>query len=103
MIEEEFERIIKLDTLQSCRDYMKIMTDFYFDSIFAIGKKTVHSLNLNDARTWLQMMFSKGVHFTIALDGFDYSKSLVRLNRITDHTVLFSLVGICSKVMLSFV
>ena len=94
MSEEEFEQIVKLATLQSCRDYMKVMTDFYFDTIITTCKKPVHTVNLNDARTWLQMMFSKGVHFTIALEGFDYSKGLVRLNRITDHTVLFSLVRV---------
>lgn len=92
MNEVEFKRIVKLDTLESCRDYMKVMTDFYFDTIFATGKKPVHTVNLNDARTWLQMMFSKGVHFTKALEGFEYSKEFCRLNRITDHTVLFSLV-----------
>lgn len=92
MTEEEYKQIIKLNTLQSCRDYMKVMTDFYFSTIIATGKKPVHTVNLNDARTWLQMMFSKGVHFTKALDGFEYSKGFCHLNRITDHTVLFSLV-----------
>ena len=92
MSEEDFKRIVKLDTLQSCRDYMKVMTDFYFDTIFATGEKPVHTVNLNDARTWFQMMFSKGVHFTKALEGFEYSKGLCHLNKITDHTVLFSLV-----------
>lgn len=92
MTEEEYKQIVKLNTLQSCRDYMKVMTDFYFSTIIATGKKPVQAVNLNDARTWLQMMFSKGVHFTKALDGFEYSKGLCHLNRITDHTVLFSLV-----------
>lgn len=92
MTEEEYKQIVKLNTLQSCRDYMKVMTDFYFSTIIATGKKPVHTVNLNDARTWLQMMFSKGVHFTKALEGFDYSKGFCHLNRITDHTVLFSLV-----------
>ena len=92
MKEEDFKRIVKLDTLQSCRDYMQVMTDFYFETIFVTGKKPVRTVNLNDARTWLQMMFSKGVHFSKGLDGFDYSKDSLHLNRITDHTVLFSLV-----------
>lgn len=90
MNEEEYKRIVKLDTLESCRDYMKVMTDFYFDTIFATGKKPVSTVNLNDARTWLQMMFSKGVHFTKTLHGFEYSNGVYHLNRITDHTVLFS-------------
>lgn len=88
MTEDEYIRITRLDNLQSCRDYMKLMTDFYF----ATGEKPVSSVSLNDARTWLQMMFSKEVHFIKALDGFEYSKGLCHLNRITDHTILFSLV-----------
>lgn len=92
MNEKEFFQILKLDTLQSCRDYMKVMTDFYFDVFYATSPKPVKSISINDARTWFQMMFSKGVHFTKVLDGFDYSKGTLHLNQITDHTVLFSLV-----------
>lgn len=92
MNEKDFERIVKLDTLKSCRDYMKVMTDFYFDAIVQTGQKPIKKVCLNDARTWFQMMFSKGVHFSKALEGFDYSKDFIHLNRITDHTVLFSLV-----------
>ena len=90
MTKEEYIRITRLGNLQSCRDYMKVMTDFYFATIFVTGEKLVSSIKLNDARTWLQMMFSKGVHFIKALDGFEYANGLCHLNRITDHTILFS-------------
>ncbi|MBO4587466.1 MAG: hypothetical protein J5711_01005 [Bacteroidales bacterium] len=102
MNDEEYCRIVKLDTLESCRDYMKVMTDFYFDTIFVTCGKPVHSVNLNDARTWLQMMFSKSVHFARALEGFDYYKGFLHLNRITDHTVLFSLVRDMFESYISF-
>lgn len=92
MSQDNFKHIVKLDTLQSCRSYMKVITDFYFDAIVATGKKPVKTVCLNDARTWLQLMFSKGVFFTKALEGYDYSKDFIHLNQITDHTVLFSLV-----------
>lgn len=82
----------KLDSLDDCCAYMRIMTDFYYDVIFTTSPKPVTSCALNDSRTWLQMMFSKGVHFCNALQGFEYAKGLRHLNRITDHTILFSLV-----------
>lgn len=82
----------KLDSLDDCYAYMHIMTDFYYDVIYATSTKPVTSCALNDSRTWLQMMFSKGVHFCNALQGFEYAKGLRHLNRISDHTILFSLV-----------
>ena len=80
------------DSLDDCRTNMRFMTDFYFDVIFATSSKPVASCAINDARTWMQMMFSKGVHFYNALQGTEYAKGGRHLNRITDHTILFSLV-----------
>lgn len=79
-------------SLDDCRAHMRIMTDFYYDVIFATSSKPVTSCAINDARTWMQMMFSKGVHFYNALSGIEYAKGLRHLNQITDHTILFSLV-----------
>lgn len=92
LTEEEFLQITSLKTLQACRDYMKIMTDYYYEVIYTTGNVPVSSIRLNDARTWFQMMFSKGVHFAMALDGIGNYKGLKHPSSITDHTILFSLV-----------
>lgn len=88
---EDVQKIAKMDSINDCKQYMKIMLDFYFDAIISPWGRKASSYIENDRNLWLQTMFSKGCQFVSLLDGVGYSKGINHLNPIIDFSVLFTI------------
>lgn len=88
---EEVQRLVQMDTIEDCKQYMKVMLDFYFDVFLSPSGRNASSSIENDRNLWLQTMFSKGCQFVSLLDGVGYSKGLNYLNPIIDFSVLFTI------------
>ena len=86
---EQIEDIIRLRNITSCKQYMRLMLDFYFDAIEA--SRECDSRMLSDANIWLQTIFTKGCAFLSLLDGINYEKPGVRLNTVLDPSLLFTI------------
>lgn len=88
---EEVQRLVQMNTIEDCKQYMKVMLDFYFDVFLSPSGRNASSSIENDRNLWLQTMFSKGCQFVSLLDGVGYSKGLNYLNPIIDFSVLFTI------------
>lgn len=86
---EQIKDIIRLRNITSCKQYMRLMLDFYFDAIEA--SRECDSRMLSDANIWLQTIFTKGCAFLSLLDGINYEKPGVRLNTVLDPSLLFTI------------
>ena len=86
---EQIEDIIRLRNITSCKQYRRLMLDFYFDAIEA--SRECDSRMLSDANIWLQTIFTKGCAFLSLLDGINYEKPGVRLNTVLDPSLLFTI------------
>ena len=87
---EEVQKFIQLDTIDDCKQYLRVMLDFYFDVIKSPeGRKATSDIE-DDRNIWMQTLFSEGFHFLSLLDGVGYNKGIDRLNPIVDPSVLFS-------------
>ena len=88
---EDVQKLIKMETIDDCKQYMKVMLDFYFDVIMSPSGRKASSYIENDRNLWLQTMFSKGCQFVSLLDGVGYSKGISHLNPIIDFSILFTI------------
>ena len=88
---EDVQKLIKMETIDDCKQYMKVMLDFYFDVIMSPSGRKASSDIENDRNLWLQTMFSKGCQFVSLLDGVGYSKGISHLNPIIDFSILFTI------------
>ncbi|MBR6202824.1 MAG: hypothetical protein IKQ62_07450 [Bacteroidaceae bacterium] len=88
---EDVQKLIKMETIDDCKQYMKVMLDFYFDVIMSPSGRKASSYIENDRNLWLQTMFSKGCQFVSLLDGVGYLKGISRLNPIIDFSILFTI------------
>ena len=88
---EDIQKLIKIETIDNCKQYMKVMLDFYFDVIMSPSGRKASSYIEDDRNLWLQTMFSKGCQFVSLLDGVEYSKGIAQLNRIIDFSILFTI------------
>lgn len=86
---EQIKEIISLNNITSCKQYMHLMLDFYFDAIEA--SRECDSRMLLDANIWLQTIFTKGCAFLNLLDGINYEKPGVRLKTVLDPSLLFTI------------
>jgi hypothetical protein len=87
---EEVQKFIQLDTIDDCKQYLRVMLDFYFDVIKSPEGRKATSYIEDDRNIWMQTLFSEGFHFLSLLDGVGYNKGIDRLNTIVDPSVLFS-------------
>lgn len=87
---EEVQKFIQLDTIDDCKQYLRVMLDFYFDVIKSPEGRKATSYIEDDRNIWMQTLFSEGFHFLSLLDGVGYNKGINRLNPIVDPSVLFS-------------
>lgn len=87
---EEVQKFIQLDTIDDCKQYLRVMLDFYFDVIKSPEGRRATSYIEDDRNIWMQTLFSEGFHFLSLLDGVGYNKGIDRLNPIVDPSVLFS-------------
>ena len=88
---EDVQKLIKMETIDDCKQYMKVMLDFYFDVIMSPSGRKASSYIEDDRHLWLQTIFSKGCQFVSLLDGVGYSKGICHLNPIIDFSILFSI------------
>lgn len=88
---EDVQKLIKMETIDDCKQYMKVMLDFYFDVIMSPSGRKASSYIEDDRNLWLQTMFSKGCQFVSLLDGVGYSKGISHLNPIIDFSILFTI------------
>lgn len=88
---EDVQKLIKMETIDDCKQYMKVMLDFYFDVIMSLSGRKASSYIEDDRNLWLQTMFSKGCQFVSLLDGVGYSKGISHLNPIIDFSILFTI------------
>ena len=87
---EEVQKFIQLDTIDDCKQYLRVMLDFYFNVIKSPEGRKATSYIEDDRNIWMQTLFSEGFHFLSLLDGVGYNKGIDRLNPIVDPSVLFS-------------
>ena len=87
---EEVQKFIQLDTIDDCKQYLRVMLDFYFDVIKSPEGRKATSYIEDDRNIWMQTLFSEGFHFLSLLDCVGYNKGIDRLNPIVDPSVLFS-------------
>ena len=88
---EDVQKFVQMNTIEECKQYMKVMLDFYFDVIMSPSGRKASSDIEDDRNMWLQTMFSKGCQFVSLLDGVGYSKGISHLNPIIDFSILFTI------------
>lgn len=87
---EDVQKFIQFDTIDDCKQYLRVMLDFYFDVIKSKEGSKATSYVDDDRNIWMQTLFSEGIQFLSLLDGVGYIKGIDRLNPIVDPSVLFS-------------
>lgn len=88
---EEVRKFVQLDTIDDCKQYLRVMLDFFFEVFKSPeGRKAMSSLE-DDRNIWLQTIFSKSCHFLYLLDGVGYNNGSNHLNPIIDPSVLFTI------------
>ena len=102
LTKEDIYKIMELDTIESCKQYLSIMLDFYFD-IITSPEGQESSSHMEDCRNlWVQTIFCKGRQFKSLLDGVGYSKRLKILNPIIDFSILFTIARSLYESLISF-
>ena len=97
---EEVRKFVQMDTIDVCKQYLRVMLDFYFDVIKSPEGRKANSYIEDDRNIWMQTLFGEGFHFLSLLDGVGYNKGVDRLNPIVDPSVLFSVARrICESVI----
>ena len=88
---EEVRKFVQLDTIDDCKQYLRVMLDFFFEVFKSPeGRKAMSSLE-DERNIWLQTIFSKSCHFLYLLDGVGYNNGSNHLNPIIDPSVLFTI------------
>ena len=88
---EDVHKMIKMENLEDCKQYMKVILDFYFDVIMSPYSQKASSHIESDRNLWVQTIFSKGCHFLSLLEGVRYFKGSRHLNPIIDFSTLFTI------------
>jgi hypothetical protein len=88
---EDIAKMTKMETIDECTQYLKVMLDFYYELIMSPECSIVTTQIEDDRNIWLQTMFSKGCQFVSLLDGVGYSKGISHLNPIIDFSILFTI------------
>lgn len=91
LTDEDVLKFVQMNTIEECKQYMKVMLDFYFDVIMSPSGRKASSYIEDDRNMWLQTIFSKGCQFVSLLDGVGYSKGISHLNPIIDFSILFTI------------
>ena len=99
---DDVQRFIKLRTLDNCKEYLKVMLDFYFDVLISPEGRKISSENDDDRNIWLQTIFSKGCQFLSLLNGLNFSKGTFQINPIIDFSVLFTIARSVYESLIAF-
>lgn len=90
-ISDKIKRIMLLNDISACQEYLKVLTDYLFDVILKLHGKKFSSVRMNESGIWVQMMFTNTLAFSKLLEGMSYERDDKRLNPIIDHRMIFSL------------
>lgn len=99
---KEVQKFILLDTIDDCKQYLRVMLDFYFDVFKSPEGRKATSYIEEDRNIWMQTMFSKGCPFISLLDGVGYSKGTIRLKPIIDFSILFTIARSVYESLIAF-
>ena len=99
---EEVRKFVQLDTIGDCKQYLRVILDFYFDVIKSPEGRKANSYIEDDRNIWMQTMFSKGCQFISLLDGVGYSKGTIRLKPIIDFSILFTIARSVYESLIAF-
>ncbi|MBQ9229906.1 MAG: hypothetical protein IJ190_01875 [Prevotella sp.] len=99
---EEVQKFIQLDTINDCKQYLRVILDFYFDVMKSPEGRKATSYIEDDRNIWMQTMFSKGCQFLSLLDGVGYSKGAIRLKPIIDFSILFTIARSVYESLIAF-
>lgn len=92
MEEMDIYKLINIKNIEAANSCLDLFIEFYGNIILRHHYDRVSTQREADAHIILQMFCSKALHFKQMLEGVAYSNEQVRMNRIVDPTLLFTLV-----------
>ena len=90
------------NTLEDRIDYLDWLIDFYFKVMVALRYVGFKNEFRAEMSLGVQMMFTKAKSFRNLLGGFNHTDGINTLFRLTDHTVLFTLVRTAYEQLCAF-
>ena len=91
VVPDKIKRIMLLNDIPACQEYLKVLTDYLFDLILKLHGKKYSSVRMNESGIWVQMMFTNTLAFSKLLEGMSYVRDDIRMNPIIDHRMIYSL------------
>lgn len=98
----DFRRMLLPNTLEDRIDYLDWLIDFYFKVMVALRYVGFKNEFRAEMSLGVQMMFTKAKSFRDLLGGFNHTDGINTLFRLTDHTVLFTLVRTAYEQLCAF-
>lgn len=98
----DFRRMLLPNTLEDRIDYLDWLIDFYFKVMVALRYVGFKNEFRAEMSLGVQMMFTKAKSFRNLLGGFNHTDGINTLFRLTDHTVLFTLVRTAYEQLCAF-
>ena len=98
----DFRRMLRPYTLEDRIDYFDWLIDFYFKVMVALRPVGFKYKFRAEISLGVQMMFTKAKSFRNLLGGFSHTDGINTLFRLTDHTVLFTLVRTAYEQLCAF-
>lgn len=98
----DFRRMLLPNTLEDRIDYLDWLIDFYFKVMVALRYVGFKNEFRAEMSLGVQMMFTKAKSFRNLLGGFNHTDGINTLSRLTDHTVLFTLVRTAYEQLCAF-
>lgn len=87
----DFQNVAKLNTIEDCKTYLRLMLNFYVNVINSPTTQEASSPFDEDRNIWLQIVFNKGCHFLSFLNDAKCQKDIDHLKPIIDPSVLFTM------------
>lgn len=98
----DFRRMLRPNTLEDRIDYFDWLIDFYFKVMVALRPVGFKDKFRAEISLGVQMMFTKAKSFRNLLGGFSHTDGINTLFRLTDHTVLFTMVRTAYEQLCAF-
>lgn len=91
-LRNQARRLLECETFETCFEVSDIYQDFLFKIIMDHHNHNVESQAESEAKIVIQMIFTKIAHLRKNLEGIEYEKGDVVLNKIIDPTIISSLI-----------
>ena len=99
---DELKKILDPMSLEEIRLHVKLILNFYSELILKFHKSKVNTELEAHNQMILQMFFSKGLYIHNILEGVSFENGAIRMNKIIDHSILFTLVRNLYEALCSF-